>query len=249
MKTKTMSIIIPTVQSNDDNNVLTLERKERFFGIPACVTGEYTFQTEVQRYIDIAYGDYFQWKADASYNRYEKKGNSTDYETYDYYNSFAVDTYPADKTINCDFAFLYAFCLDSKVRTNYYRDSKGRYTHRGVTVGEYGVELFELFSDYSMSNLNDSKMSVARQQLRAWFGDVIANTPYCKAWNTGKITIDTTRRLINYAGTVMTHIRKDFQNKPTEISKFTEQALAKCFQSCFKMKIEQDATPNVYVVK
>lgn len=249
MKTKTMSIIIPTIQADDDNNVLTLERKERFYGIPACVTLEYKFQCEVQRYIDVAYGDYFQWKADASYAKYDKNGDDDDYRTYEFYSNFADSTYPENKSLHCDFAFLYAFCIDSKVRTNYYRDEKGRYTHRGVTVGEYGVELFELFSDYSMSNLNDAKMSIARQQLRAWFGDVIANTDYCKAWNTSKITIDTTRRLVNYAGIVTTHIRRDFQNKPTEISKFTEQALAKCFQSCFKMKVEPKTAVTVFVVK
>lgn len=249
MKTKTMSIFVPVVLKDEDGNITGLDTKERFYGIPSCVISEPEFNYEVQRYINIAYADFFQWNADRLFSKYERTNKDEDHALYMWYSEFADNTAPCDKNLECDFAFLYAFCIDKQVRTHYYRDSKGKYTSCGVTCGEYGVELYELFSDYSMNNINDNKMSIARQQLRAWYGDIIKDTPYCKQWNTSKITIDTTRRLINYAGTVKTDIRRDFKNKRTGIADFTQQALAKCFQSCFKMKLEETSGEIIYTVK
>lgn len=246
MKTKTMSISVPVIVKNDLDEITGLDTKERFYGIPDCVVFENSFQNEVQRYINIAYADFFQWTSDKLYASYQKKAIPNDWELY---SEFVDEVKPENINIHCDFAFLYAFCIDTHVRTHYYRDSKGKYTKCGVTCGEYGTELFELFSDYSMDNISDAKMSIARQQLRAWFGDIIADTSYCKKWNTSKITIDTTRRLINYAGTVKTDIRRDFKNKRTGIADFTQQALAKCFQSCFKMKLEEKSGEVIYTVK
>lgn len=249
MKTKTMSIFVPTILTDEDGNITGLNTKERFYGVPDCVTYEPDFNNEVQRYINIAYADFYQWKADSYYSRYEKNGKNEDHKLFTWYNDFVDSTMPDNKEVKCDFAFLYAYCIDKQVRTHYYRDAKGKYTKCGVTCGEYGTELFELFSEYSMNNINDSKMSIARQQLRAWFGDIIADTPYCKKWDTKKVTIDTTRRLINYAGIVKTDIRRDFKNKRTGIAEFTQQALAKCFQACFKMKLEEKSGEVIYTVR
>ncbi len=245
-RTATFEIEFPVVVRNDSDEITGLEYRVREYGIPDCVLFEQDFQEEVQRYINIAYADYFQWTSDKLYATFEKKGLPNDWETF---SDFALEVKPKNTEITCNFAFLYAFCIDRHVQTHYYRDGKGKFTKCGVTIGEYGTELFELFRDYAFGTVNDKVMSVARQQLRAWFGDVIDGDYRCKTWDTKKINIDSTRQLINFAGNVHTRMRKDFTNKATTVSAFTEQALLKCFQRCFKMKLAPVETEQVYVIK
>lgn len=245
-KTATFELQFPYVEKNDMDKIVGLNYHVREFGIPDCVVYEIAFQREVQRYIDIAYADFFQWTSDKLYASFQKKAVPNDWELY---SDFADEVKPENVEIHCDFAFMYAFCIDKHVQTHYYRDGKGKYTSCGVTIGEYGTELFELFKDYAFSTINDKTMSVARQQLRAWFGDVVANDSNCKEWDTKKINIDSTRQLINLAGNVTTKMRRDFSNKSTSISLFTEQALLKCFQRCFKMKFAPVERERTYTVK
>lgn len=246
MKTSTFTIDVPVIEKDECGNITELSYREKEFGIPDCVVFENSFRLEVQRYVNIAYAEYFQWESDKQYAAYEKKGVSNDWEKY---SVFANEVKPINVEKHCDFAFMYAFCIDKRVQTHYYRDSKGKYTSCGITIGEYGTQLYELFKDYSFSTINDKTMSIARQQLRAWFGDVISNDSNCKDWDTKKINIDTTRQLINLAGNVTTKMRRDFIHKSTTISVFTEQALAKCFYRCFKMKPAPIETEKVFVVK
>lgn len=246
-KTATFEIQFPVIVKDElTEKPVSLDYRVREYGIPDCVVFEWDFEKDVQRYIDIAYADFFQWTSDKLYATFEKKGLPNEWEKF---NSFADEVKPDNTEITCNLAFLYAFCIDKHVQTHYYRDSKGKFTKCGVTIGTYGTELFELFKDYAFGTVNDKTMSVARQQLRAWFGDVIDNDSTCKEWDTKKINIDTTRQLINLAGNVTTKMRKDFSNKSTTVSTFTEQALLKCFQRCFKMKLAPVEPDYVYVVK
>lgn len=247
MKTATFNLEFPTVKKDDDGNITGMEFVSRAFGIPACVTFSTEFACGVQRYINLAYYNYFQWMSDKLYAAHEKTGKPNEWTTY---SSFAEQVEPNEKTTTVDFEFLYAYAICGHVRTHYYCDGKGKYTKCGVAIGTYGSELFELFKDYAYSTINDKTMKVAREQLRAWFGDVIDNDTTCKAWDTHKINIDTTRQLINLAGEVHTKMRRDFSNKSTTISQFTEQAIVKCFQRCFKMRLETiDKSEVVYTVK
>lgn len=245
-KTATFELQFPFIEKNDRDEIVGLNYHVKDYGIPDCVVFEISFQREVQRYIDIAYADFFQWTSDKLYASFQKKAIPNGWELY---SDFADEVKPDDTVIRCDFAFMYAFCIDKHVQTHYYRDSTGKYTSCGVTIGEYGTELFDLFKSYSTGTINDKVMSVARQQLRAWFGDVIANDSNCKEWDTKKINIDSTRQLINLAGNVTTKMRRDFSNKSTSISLFTEQALLKCFQRCFKMKFAPVEHERTYTVK
>lgn len=248
MKTATFTLEFPMVKKDTDGNITGLDFTKRKYGIPACVISTYEFACGVQQYINLAYHDYFQWESDKQYARYEKTGIENDWNLY---SEFAEQVEPDNMTQNINFEFLYAYVICNHVRTHYYRDSHGTYTKCGVAIGTYGTELFELFKTYAFSNINDKSMKVAREQLRAWFGDVIEHDSTCKAWDTKKISIDTTRQLINLAGKVQTKMRKDFSNKSTSIAEFTEQALVKCFQRCFKMKPAPviEKTEKVYVIE
>lgn len=246
-KTVTLEIQFPVIVKDElTEKPVSLDYKVREFGMPDCVMFEWDFEQEVQRYIDIAYADFFQWNSDRLYAAFQKKSVPNEWEKF---SDFANEIRPSNTEVHCSFAFMYAFCIDKHVQTHYYRDGKGKFIKQGVTIGEYGTELFELFKDYAFGTVNDKTLSIARQQLRAWFGDVIANDSTCKEWDTKKINIDSTRQLVNYAGNVITRMRRDFSNKSTTISAFTEQALLKCFQRCFKMKLAPVETEHTYVVK
>lgn len=234
MKTKTMTLYFPIVKRNEETKAIDgLEFVPKEYGIPDCVLFESEFCTDVQNVIDDAYKDYFQWESDRQYASFEKNGKDNEWETY---ADFATRVKPDGFKFEVNFASLYAYCIDKHVRTHYFRDTHGKYTKCDATIGTYARDLFEIFRDASGEDINDKTLSVLREQLRVWFGDVIDNDSDCKHWDTRRINIDVARQLVHDAGKVQTKMKKDFSNKQTTIGNWTEQALLKCFQRCFKMK-------------
>lgn len=246
MKTKTMTLYFPVIDKDKDTKMIKgLELIPKEYGIPDCITFESAFRDDVQNELDKAYHDYFQWESDKRYESSEKTGKDNDWKTY---ADFAEQVKPESSEMSVSFASLYAYCIDKHVRTHYYKDAHNVYTKCDSTMGTYAMELFDIFKDASGHDITDKTLSVLREQLRVWFGDVIENDSDCKYWDTRRINIDVTRQLVHEAGKVTTKMRKNFSNKATTISDWTEQALVKCFQRCFSMRPEPIET-MVYVRK
>lgn len=239
-KFETFAIVTPAFEKNESGRItfnVNEPTSARDYARLACVTNQSEFVADVQRYIDMAYSDKFNWLSEKCLVS-ANKGNVVAGDNAIVYNEMANYFEPDDKKQDMTLARIIAFVICKECRTYYYCDG-GKYKKCDVTFGNDGIAMFEAFQAVSDKAVSDKAVSELKERLTMWFKSIIASDPNCKEWDckgiTGKITLE----LIHEAGRIYeryNHKGISDNSKRTSVSEWTNQALLKCLKKVLKFE-------------
>lgn len=239
-KFETYAITTPTFEKSEDGRIdfnINEPTNSRDYAKLACVTNQTDFAKDVQRYIDMAYSDKFNWLAEKC-RVSANKGNVVAGDNAIVYNEMANYFKPDNKKQEMTLARIIAFVICKECRTYYYCDGD-KYKKCDVTFGNDGIAMFEAFQAVSDKTVSDKAVSELKERLTTWFQSIIANDPNCKEWDCKGITAKITLELIHEAGRIYeryNHKGIADNSKRTSVSEWTNQALLKCLKKVLKFE-------------
>lgn len=234
MKKATFVITIPTLKKALDGSIVRQEDREMFYALPACVVNKSVFQADVQRYVDIALAEKYDWQA-FSIKR-KKNPDDVSLVNAELYAELYTELMPApeNRVFTLSLASCIAFCICKDMQTDYYVENNTP-KRRACTLGCGMLNLYETYVEHAGTIISDKKATELTNMLRDWFKGVIDADDSTKAWKTDSITRAIALELICQAGRINDSLKKDgISGKRDGISKFTEQALLKCLKKCCK---------------
>ena len=233
-KFKTFDITVPVVATDDKGYVDREENREIKVALPMCAIFPTDFEKDVQRYIDNATADYFDWKSTQLYNQNEKKPNEVTASNCEMYFTWSEELKHTNRTIVPSLSYMFAYCLSKHVQTYYYFEGKKACKLPSV-IGNIGEEMYDRFIEAGKDTMTEEQAVELTRMVRTWFARIIACDASCKAWDTKNIKRDTVMQLVHEAGTIKERLGKQgITGKRFGLAEFTKQALLKCMKDNIK---------------
>lgn len=241
-KFKTFDITVPVVVTDNKGYVDREEDRNIKVALPMCAIFPIDFEKEVQRYIDNATADYFDWKSTQLYNQNEKKPNEVTASNCEMYFTWSEELKHTSRTIVPSLSYMFAYCLSKHVQTYYYFEGKKACKLPSV-IGNIGEEMYDRFIEAGKDTMTEEQAVELTHMVRDWFARIIACDEACKAWDTKNIKRDTVMQLVHEAGTIKERLGKQgITGKRFGLAEFTKQALLKCMKDNIKFVPAEQVT-------
>lgn len=241
-KFKMFNITVPVVATDDKGYVDREEDRNIKVALPTCAIFPIDFEKEVQRYIDNATADYFDWKSTQLYNQNEKKPNEVTASNCEMYFTWSEELKHTNKTIVPSLSYMFAYCLSKHVQTYYYFEGKKACKLPSV-IGNIGEEMYDRFIEAGKDTMTEEQAVELTRMVRDWFARIIACDEACKAWDTKNIKRTTVMELVHEAGTIKERLGKQgITGKRFGLAEFTKQALLKCMKDNIKFVPAEQVT-------
>ncbi len=243
MKYKTFEITVPVIDTDSEGYAIRLEEDRVIeVALPTCAIFPLDFQNEVQRYIDNALADYYDWLATKCFKSNKKNPNEVTATNGLWYSTLSESLKHKNRQIIPSLSYMFAYCLSKHVQTYYYFEGN-RACKLPSTIGNIAEDMYDTFKEVGNDIMTEEQAVALTAMVRNWFARIIACDEACKAWDTKNIKRKTVMELVHEVGTIKERLgRQGITGKRSNVAEFTKQALLKCMKDNIKFVPAEQVT-------